>query len=74
MSLGLDRLEKSVVLDGVVNGGGRPDRVESSGTGGGVVLVQDGFNDGFFRDVSGTARAVRCLDRISRILDRGVVT
>ena len=40
------RLEQLVVFDGVVDGGGGEKGIEPAPAGGGVVLGEDGFDDG----------------------------
>ena len=44
--LGLNRLEQAEVFDGVVDGGGGEDGIEPAAAGGGVVLGEDGLDDG----------------------------
>ena len=46
LRLGLERLEELVVLDGVVDRRGGEERVEPAAAGGGVVLGEDGLDDG----------------------------
>ena len=44
--LGLERLEEPVVFDGVVDGRGGEEGVEAAAAGGGIVLGEDGLDDG----------------------------
>ena len=55
--LGLERLEQAVVLDGVVDGGGGEQGVERAAAGGGVVLGEDGLDDGLLGERSRPAWA-----------------
>ena len=48
-TLGLHGLEQSMVFDGVVDGGGSQEGIEAASTSGGVVLGEDGLDDGFLR-------------------------
>ena len=45
LALCLERLKDLEKLDGVVNRGGREQRVEAPASGGGIVLVEDGLGD-----------------------------
>lgn len=50
LSLGLHALEQRVVFDGIVDGRGGEDGIEAASAGGGIVLGEDGFDDGFLGD------------------------
>jgi hypothetical protein len=48
----LHGLEQRVVFDGVIDGRGGEDGIEAASAGGGIVLGEDGLDDGALREAS----------------------
>ena len=53
-------LEQGVVFDGVVDGGGGEQGIEAASAGGGIVLGEDGLDDGLLGERPRRAWAASC--------------